>query len=43
MPLYDGSDFAWFGNGITAAEKDPSREDIKTFTWYLDGTNILVD
>lgn len=43
MPSYDGNDFGWFGNGITAAERDPSREDIKAFTWYLDGTNILRD
>lgn len=41
MQSYDGNDFGWFGNGTTAAERNPTPENIKDFTWYLDSTNIL--
>lgn len=40
---YDGNTFGWFGNGWTMAEKDPKREEIESFSWYLNKTNILKD
>ncbi|KAM0438599.1 hypothetical protein ACHAPT_001351 [Fusarium lateritium] len=43
MRNYDGNDFGWFGNGLTVAEKDPSVEEIESFTYYLSQTNILRD
>ncbi|KAF4964680.1 hypothetical protein FSARC_7387 [Fusarium sarcochroum] len=40
---YDGNTFGWFGNGSTVAEKNPKREEIDSFSWYLNKTNILKD
>ncbi|KAM0555771.1 hypothetical protein ACHAPJ_006166 [Fusarium lateritium] len=40
---YDGNTFGWSGNGWTVAEKDPKKEEIDSFSWYLNQTNILKD
>lgn len=41
MRAYDDNEFGWFGNGLVAAELEPSDAAIDKFTYYLDDTSIL--
>lgn len=41
MELLDDNDFAWFGNGCTVADENPSEDNIEQLTWYLNGTRFL--